>query len=187
MKKIIFILFILFLSCNSKIKTDIEVSEKITQKPVNKENRYFDFDEVIHYRNENIDDLKDIYANQDKNEIGKLKMGVILDNVPSSIKDTIFINELGSIGFKKSIVSKSKFIGINDVFSTKNHKDCVYAACIYIYRDILIFKKKSKIVGIAKICFECGGSQIYGAKQNTDNFGQSGDYQKLETLLNEKK
>lgn len=147
---------------------------------------YFDFDEVIHYKS-NISEEKANYLFEDKTELGKFIKDVVIENIPKSIKDTTFIDKVEKIGFKKTTIEDSKFDKINEIFSNKFHLTHEVSACIYIYRDILIFKKKSKIVGMAKICFGCGGSQIYGAKQNTDGFGQSGDYQKLETLLNEKK
>jgi hypothetical protein len=57
-------------------------------------------------------------------------------------------------------------------------------ACIAIYRDILVFRNHGKICGIAKVCFKCGIHVIVGTESKTDEFGQAGDYNKLNQLLN---
>ena len=80
-------------------------------------------------------------------------------------------------------IDKSKFIEINKIFVEKTVNKSMDYACPADYRDILIFKNKNKTVGIAKICFECFKNQILGTKANTENFGQDGDYEKLEKLL----
>ena len=189
MKKVIFILIlILNISCKEKkaeLKEDnfrlIDQSYKITG------DKYFDYDEIIHYQN-NFDEEKigELYDNKEKTEIDKLKFGVLLENIPNSIKETEFINELENIGYKKKSIRKSDFDHINNIFTEKKHAEPMYAACVYVYRDILIFKKKSKIIGIAKICFGCGANRIFGTKSNTEEFGQGGDYGKLEIILNKK-
>ena len=56
-------------------------------------------------------------------------------------------------------------------------------ACIPVFRDILIFKKNNKSIGIAKICFECEKSHIVGTNKNIENFGQCGDFSKLMNIL----
>ena len=79
---------------------------------------------------------------------------------------------------------KKKFEEINKIFIEKKHYDISATACDYVFRDILIFKHKSKTIGIAKICFGCSGNQIVGTKANTEEFGMDGDYEKLKEILN---
>ena len=38
-------------------------------------------------------------------------------------------------------------------------------------------------MGTAKICFSCNANQIKGTNANTENFGQEGDFEKLEKIL----
>ena len=165
-------------SCNSKSEllnnsTDIKIGEK-----------FFDYDEIEYYST-NIDEEKigKLLDNQTKSEIDSIKMGVILDDIPNSISDLSFIENLERIGYKKSKVDKSKFNDIDKIFVEKSVKEITATLCIYVYRDILIFKKEGKVVGTAKICFDCLAHQIKGTKVNTDNFGQDGDYGKLATIL----
>ena len=91
------------------------------------------------------------------------------------------------INFQKSEIDKSKFGEINKIFVEKTVNQIADYACIAVYRDILIFKKQNKTVGIAKICFECFKKQIIGTNANTENFGQDGDYEKLEKILKKHK
>ena len=65
----------------------------------------------------------------------------------------------------------------------KSTLENIATACIHVYRDILIFKKEGKVIGTAKICFDCMSKQIKGTTANTENFGQDGDYEKLEKIL----
>jgi hypothetical protein len=92
-------------------------------------------------------------------------------------------DSLEMLGFKKVQLPESKFEKINEVFCARKHDYASYAACIPTYRDILIFKKRNKTVATARICFECGLHDIRGTSQNTEEFGQSGDYDKLEEVL----
>lgn len=179
----ILILFaITFLSCNKRPKSN-ENSTSTNQKVGEK---FFDYDEIDYYKidfdEEKIDEL---YDNQSKTEIDSIKMGIILDDIPSNISDLTFINKLENIGYKKSKIDESKFKNIDKIFIEKTIQENIATACIYIYRDILIFKKERNIVGTAKICFDCLANQIKGSKANTENFGQDGDYEKLAKILNQ--
>jgi hypothetical protein len=188
MKKIICLLIIVFsISCKEKkIEEKTEKTELISQEYKITGDKYFDFDELIHYQTEIEEDrIGELYDNR-KTEIDKLKFGVTLDDIPNSIKDIDFIDKLESIGYKKREINETKFNEINQIFTEKKHAEAMYAACVYIYRDILIFKKKNKIIGMAKICFGCGANRIFGTKSNTEEFGQSGDYDKLEKILQQK-
>ena len=55
--------------------------------------------------------------------------------------------------------------------------------CAPIYRDILVFKKNNKIVGMAKICFDC--SQNYLLFENHILKNTPLEYPKLEEYLNQ--
>lgn len=146
--------------------------------------KFFDYDTIDYYTN-NFDESKidDLYNNQSKTEIDSFKMGVILGDIPQSISNLDFIDKLEKIGYKKTFIDKSKFGSIDNIFVEKTTTDNIATACIYIYRDILIFKKNSKVIGTAKVCFGCMANQIKGTTANTENFGQDGDYEKLKKLL----
>lgn len=173
---------ITFSGCNNKSETANNVAENHRDQKF--ENKFFDYDEIDYYSND-LDEEKigELYDNQLKSKIDSIKMGVILGNIPNNITDLSFIEKLDKLGYKKSNVDKSKFKDIDKIFVEKTEQENVARACINVYRDILIFKKNSNVVGTAKICFGCYANQINGTNSNTENFGQNGDYEKLATIL----
>ncbi|SFN59035.1 hypothetical protein SAMN05444143_1305 [Flavobacterium succinicans] len=189
MRNIIFLITILIFSCNSKTEKKAENVEKQNNESVIKGpkitgGKYFEYDEIEYYQSEiEEDQIGELYDNQEKSKKDSLKMGIILGEIPKSINDTKFIDNLKSFGYTKSKIEENKFNKIDEVFTEKKHSEAYQTGCIYIYRDILIFKKKSKIIGIAKICFGCDASVIVGTKSNTEEFGMSGDYEKLREIL----
>lgn len=175
------------LRTNGKIfvghKTTFEVKENLLDKYILKS--FFDFDELIHFQIE-IDENKLLEREEDNLTITeRLQNDLIIMEKPEALSDTSFISQLEAIGFKKNIVSKKKFDRINNIFSVKQPKESVAYSCIAVFRDILVFKKNSKIVGIAKICFSCDQNRIVGTEMETINFGQDGDYNELHKILNE--
>ena len=189
MKNTILLLIILLFSCNSKTETKSQNVEKQKTESVIKEleitgEKYFEYDEIEYYKSDiEEDQIGELYDNQKKSKEDSLKMGIILGEIPKSISDTNFINNLESFGYTKSKIEEKKFNKIDEVFIEKKLSEVYETACIYIYRDILIFKKKSKIIGIAKMCFGCDANVIVGTKSNTEEFGMSGDYEKLREIL----
>ena len=189
MKNILFLLFIVLFSCNSKTEKKTEniekhITENILKEPKITGGKYFEYDEIEYYKSEiEEDQIGELYDNQKKSLKDSLKMGIILGEIPKSILDTNFIDDLKSFGYSKSNIKPKKIDKINEIFTEKKHSEMYETACLYIYRDILIFKKKSKIIGIAKMCFGCDASVIVGTKSNTDEFGMSGDYEKLKEIL----
>lgn len=175
----LFGLLTLIFSCNSSSNQESDNSENETG------NYFFDFDELIHYRIE-IDENVLLEKEDDKNisAEGQLQIDLIIMDEPNSIDDTSFVAELENIGFEKTQVEKNEFEKINDIFREKEVDEAIAYSCIAVFRDILIFKKNNKIIGMAKICFSCDQSRMYGTSANTINFGQEGDYAKLNKILN---
>lgn len=172
----------LFFSCDSS--NDIE-KNVATSKNVG---YFFDFDELVHYRIE-IDENDLIEKTEDPNITPEeqLQIELIIMDAPNSVDDTSFVAELENIGFRKTQVDKSIFGKINEIFKEKEVDESIVNSCLAVYRDILIFKKKNKIIGMAKICFSCNQNRIYGTSANTINFGQEGDYGMLDRILNKKR
>lgn len=162
-------------------KITFKVEEDLIAKYSKK--TFFDFDEVIHYRIE-IDENKLLIREEDNlSSDEQLQNDLIILDKPEVISDTMFVKNLQEIGFSKTNILENKFEELNELFSLKNPKEHLSNSCIAVYRDILIFKKNNKVIGVAKICFDCDQSQIIGTKINTMNFGQDGDYEKLYKLL----
>jgi hypothetical protein len=155
-----------------------------SQKNIAKQNSYFDFDEIEYYNNP-IPETKfiEVLKNSRKSEKDSIKSGLLLFNIPKSLFDTLFISKLEEINYKKKSIDPSKFAEINQIFTEKSAKDQLTTSCDPMYRNILIFRKKHSLVGIAKICFACMYHQIVGTSANTQNFGQDGDYEKLRAIL----
>jgi hypothetical protein len=190
-KIIVFFLFTMtFGACDSKVETRTKKTEKqekaIFVEPIITGDKYFEYDEIEFYNTDFQEDkIDELYDNQEKSFQDSLKMEVILGGTPKSILDLSFIDYLKKIGFKKSKINSNQFKAIDKIFTEKKHAEYYEFACIPIFRDVLIFKNKSKVVGIAKICFTCNNSVIVGTNANTEEFGMSGDYEKLSEILYE--
>lgn len=148
---------------------------------------YFEFDQVDHYSIE-IDEgeLFERMDDPDLTPSQELQQELIINDTPKSLSDTLFIAELENIDFRKTQITGDKIESINEIFKEKSHDESLAMACIAVYRDILIFRNKGKIVGISKICFTCLQHQTLGTKWNTSELGQSGDYAKLKAILYDK-
>ena len=138
--KILINFIILIISCNPSGDKNINIKEEfhsIIGKP------FFDYDEIIHYSNDITEDnIQTLYDNQFKSVLDSIKMGVILDNIPRNILDTFFIKKLSSIGYTKKKVNPTKFYKIDELFVEKPVDEGITTSCIYVYRDILILRKK---------------------------------------------
>ncbi|HLO37408.1 MAG TPA: hypothetical protein VK173_02900 [Lacibacter sp.] len=146
--------------------------------------QYFEFDELDHYSIRISHDKEIKLIERDSLSSEEIRLNdVLLQPERTKLADTTNLIGLEKIGFAKKKIHPSKFQAINSLFSEKQHNEILSAACIPFYRDILIFRSKGKIVGTAKICFECNFHVIAGANMNTDDFGQSGDYERLYQLL----
>lgn len=152
-----------------------------------KKKEYFDFDQVDHYSIK-IDDTEIFELNDNpSSKLDFLKNEIISSDAPQDISDLHFIDKLEEMGFKKSLVNTSKFKSIRTIFTDKSTLFNETSRCEPVYRDILIFKKQNKVIGTAKLCFDCMKSQIHGTTANTKNFGQDGDFEKLEVILKSNK
>ncbi len=183
-KSIILIISIFsFFACNKKTENvkGVETNKKkISNKnEVQKTSKsFFDFDKVEHYfKNIPEDDASDLLLNENPTKEEKKLIDILGDS------NMNYTDSLEHFSFKKTIIKNSKLNSINAIFSEKPCDSGYAAACIPIYRDIFIFKKNEKIVGKAKVCFDCHLFYIEGTKQNLDNFGQCGDFEKLIKLI----
>lgn len=180
MKKYIFILIVvLFSSCNNS-KKEVAVKEV-----VKKELRpFFDSDKIDHYYLNFSDDdftkilIKDINTKREK-EFFDIYVHAFPDTIPQENFEKILLNH----NYKKSNLSIKQQKEIENVFSEKDSLQDTFAACAAEYRDIFIFKKKEKTLGIAKICFKCGRFQIIGSKLDTNGFGLWSELDKLKSII----
>src|SRR5690606_26687973 len=171
MKKLISIILIslLFWSCNNS-------KEQISQS-------FFYFDEVIHYSLEESAFSEIMKKTSSENNDNKLAKNVIIGNYPKDLTNFNLETELIELKYSSSIIDKSKHNKINSLFSESDCSDDVETACEPIYRDIIIFKKRNQVIGVAKICVECHKHYIIGTEKSTDNFGECGKYDQLYELV----
>jgi hypothetical protein len=146
---------------------------------------YFDFDEVIHYRTDQENSIADtLNANAHNSPGDSVKKNVLAGHTPAALTDTAYIDALEKMGYRKKRIDPESFNAISAIFSQQPNVGSVKAGCpAFIYQHILIFRKAGQISGMAKINFRCTQQQIVGTKLKTDYFGQNGDYEKLEELL----
>lgn len=128
-----------------------------------KEPLYNNYDEITHY---SITD-EEIFK---FDTINKFKSIVGLGNY-EEMNFNKFEEELVSFAYKKNEIKGNKIKQVDSIISNKiYHGPMNISACTPIYRDILILKKKNKIVSILKICFDCGMIANYGDEiENTFN------------------
>lgn len=145
---------------------------------------FFDFDAVDYY-NYNIDENTAMnLLDYRKTALDSIKYNLILDETSEDISNEYFIVNLTKAGFKKKEIESEDFQKLSNLFSEHPVREGLDFACIPIFRDILVFKKNEKVVGVAKICFGCNDYKIIGTDANTSNFGQGKDYEILSLILN---
>lgn len=182
------IVLLLMLSCNSSVHPKADANSQSDKQDIILGKKFFDYDAIDYYFNDFEEaEIDMVYENRAKSLIDSFKNGIVLEDIPNSINDLEFIKYLPKIGYTKKSIDSSMFDAINQIFVEKFNTYNVATACIYIYRDILIFKKKDKVIGTAKVCFSCMANQIKGSAAMIDNFGQEGDYERLGKLLRHRK
>lgn len=146
--------------------------------------KFFDYNEIDYYQIETKEDeITELDQNQGKSKIDKLKYDLVIGETPESINDLDFLNYMDKVGYLKKKINPSNFENINKIFVEKPEEEMVVAACVPVFRDILVFKKNGKITGIAKICFSCHQYRMIGTNANTENFGSNNDYSQLGNIL----
>ncbi|MBP9848338.1 MAG: hypothetical protein KBC58_02760 [Flavobacterium sp.] len=187
MNKYLFIIICFsFLNCK-------DLEDKIVNTTEIKSNdlNFFDFDKVEHY-SKNIKDDDILHEMQRLDGIDKHSeeynyLNLIGYNYPKNVNDKEIISNLVKYKFSKIQIDNNIHKDINKLFSTSKCEGGYPLACAPIYRDILIFYKQDKIIGIAKICFECGQSYILGSSNDVSDFGSCGEYGVLYEILKGKK
>ena len=178
-KVLLFILIICSLICCKKVEKINNIEKSSSLKEIRKHGKaFFDFDQVEHY-----------FIDIEEGEA----MDLAVKNTPSeeekALSDILvnfnmnFTDNLEDYNFKKTVLDNSKLDVINNIFSVNKCETAHAYSCVPVFRDIFIFKKNKKIVGKAKVCFDCRLYHIEGTKENTLDFGQCGDFEKLKKLL----
>ncbi len=145
---------------------------------------YYTYDEVVHLSYNGQEEYShDLYYLKDGSLDDKLFFGWLVGDERKSLSDTSDFEKLKLGPFAVSKVPEQKFEQLNALFCERQHQNQMYAGCEPVYRDILIFRRNQKTIGIARLCFQCEMSDIVGTDRNTTDFGQSGDFHRLRLLL----
>jgi hypothetical protein len=131
------------------------------------EETIFEFDKIEYY---NVEIEKGFGIKPTQTDTLKINL---LNDEYSSLKDSINLKNI-ELYYKKTNLNKRSLQYIRS-YLCKNviKKENYLSECFPVFRDILIFKKDSKIVGILKICFECGMSNLVSEKYNSSTFNCS--------------
>lgn len=135
-----------------------------------------EFDSVYHYVIAD-DDVRDEVLNY--NNFSALQSEIVYNDYPYNL-DIKFHNELTKVGFKKTEIENDKFSKLKEILKYDFNIKIGTKKCMTTYRDVLVFQKNNKIVGIVKICFGCG--EYYPIGENLPNFNFE-KYNELEVLL----
>lgn len=174
----------LLLSCNHTSKKNIE-NQKIVEK---ESRRFFDSDKIEHYHlNFSEDDFFKLRRTKRRSKKEEELFKILVFSFPDSIPKADFEKILLKHNYEKSNLSLQQQKKIENVFSEKDSLKSDACSCIAEYRDIFIFKKNTKTVGIAKICFKNARFQIVGSKLDTNGFGLWSELDKLQNIVDPKK
>jgi hypothetical protein len=145
---------------------------------------FFVFDAVDYYHLDIKQQAVDSIAMKaDKTNKELALMQILQQRIPVSTIDTLFINNMEILSFDKMRLDSKMYKELGQLFVKQTVENPSYPSCEPIYRDVLIFRKKDKVIGVAKLDFDCGRSAIVGARYDASLFGQSGEYVKLQHLL----
>lgn len=153
----------------------------------NNHKNYFEFDEIEYYRLDpnyvGISENITVFEEKDSAKLENFEYSIIHGYKPDGIKNDGFQEKLLKVGYVRRGLDSKFYKEINTIFSAKEAVDLYAMACVPWFRDILIFKYEGNVTGIAKICFQCRQSHIRGTKENVYDFGQDGDFEKLEEIM----
>ena len=175
MKQILVIVLIALISCDKKSSENKNLNKK-----------YFEFDKIEHYHtNLSIDSIvKSRSFPKTKKDFALLQ--IVDGNVPVNLNDTLFISNMKILQFEKQEINRKLHSKISNIFTERKSQSLVAldaASCITNFRDILIFRKSNKIIGVVKLCFTCDQYSIIGSKTNTTSFGERDEFKNLKEIL----
>ncbi|TDX87215.1 hypothetical protein [Epilithonimonas xixisoli] len=94
------------------------------------------------------------------------------------------MKDLEKLNFHKEKLEVAKYPKIVEIYTRGSaHYD---TSCVKTFRDILVFKKNNKIVGVSKICFDCGWETTFFNEHTYYNLIDITYFEELEILLNSK-
>lgn len=148
--------------------------------------QYFDYNKVEHYYLEETHEkgLMKINKKEPKTEEEKSMLDLYFGKDELQFSDSIkILNSIHLINYTKHDISVEDIHRLKKIFRNRQISESYDYMCFREYRDILVFKYNNSISGIALICFKCKQNEIIGTNINTLDFGQKGNYEKLQKIL----
>lgn len=176
------LILLAFTSCGPTQKAT-ETTPESEGKGELKNQPVFLFDSIIHYSIAIEEDtLWGIERIKDKTKDQRRLIEIVLYEKLDTFSDTTVLNELSNLGFTKHHLSNAKTETLRKVFYTQHMIEEEKAACVPIFRDILVFRLKSKNTGVMKLCFDCQHHTLDGELINTKQITQKSWLLLRETL-----
>lgn len=145
---------------------------------------FFNFDEVVYYRaDKKYPNIYEVNHKSPKTLTDSMTVKIMRRESPENISDTLAIMYLDSIGFEKINISQNKLDSLREIFRERNGCESYTTSCLSTYRDVYLLKKKGKVTGIVKLCYECGDMRFIGTKADVRNFGCQGEFGKLRKIV----
>ena len=175
--------FYIFL-CFALIGCGVQKSNVLLKKETNfalGENEIVKFDEINYYKfDKSFDEF--YLINHHKSSKRKAIYDIVYGNTPKTVLDTLFVKDLEKYHYHKKHLENSKYQKIAEIYANGSRQYDV--TCKVTFRDILVFKKNNKIVGISKICFGCGWETTFFNQKRYYNLVSIDKFDELENILN---
>lgn len=125
------------------------------------------------------------FRGEDSRQKEKTLVAIRYEKTPKTLrKASALVRDLRYLGIKKIAIPFNKFSQINEIlFKQKGAKETKKVTKQTGYDNILVFRRDARIVGVMKICFDCHQHYTMGIEHQTRNFGENGDYEKLNKIL----
>jgi len=182
------VIFCLF-SCNfskKETKANSEEVENFINKNIDPDpgKPFFQFDAIDYYNLKIDEHTASNLLNTRRTALDSIKYNLILDETSENISDDHFLNNLDKVGYKKSEIDPSDFQNLTNLFSERSERDRLNFDCFPTFRNILVFKKDDKVIGVAKLDVNCNKYKIIGTTAHIETFGQGKDYEILSLIFN---
>lgn len=143
---------------------------------------FMEFDQAVHLRYEISAEDAQRYLSPEETDKKDFPSWVF-ESLPNDLNKKLE-KQMVKAGCKSITIPIEKHDELKEIMAVKSTSDFELSQCKPVYRDFIILKKKKRPVGIVQICFTCSQIQFVGNLHNTGYFGQSGEFEKLQALLN---
>lgn len=142
------------------------------------------FDEIVYYKINKSFNTYNLKYKKDYSPKKKLVYEIVKGNTPRTMSDTLFVKNLERLNYYKENLTIPQYQKIAEIYSRGSGN--YDTSCGKTFRDILVFKKNNKIIGVSKICFDCGWETTVFNENRYYNLIDIAFFEELENILNSK-